>query len=408
MNGHEDCAIFPELDADINHFNELYPSLNVDDQCQYYDDSKVKSIEIGKEAFSLFSFNCRSLLAHQGEISACLDDFAFNFDISLTESWLQDGNKKLADMNRYVSFHSLRSDKGGGGISVYVRDIDHATVIEGTCISTDYIECLGLKLETEYKIVYVLAFYRPPNANVDLFIEKFAELLLLVDSCANSELYVCGDFNIDLLELDNSASVQHYMSTCNSLSLLNVITKPTRVTDDTATLLDHIWVTDPTKTIAGVIVNDISDHFPTFIVSLDLFKNRQNDGNGVVKYRVVNNVTITNMIEYMTAFDLNDIAENNNCDVALSRLNAVIQEAFDTCCPIRCKTVSSKSRLKPWINYAILGNIRKRRAYYTLYRQQKIPKSFYIQFRNFVTLQIRNAKQNYYKQKFQECRKNTK
>ena len=90
-----------------------------------------------------------------------------------------------------------------------MKDIYHARVIEGTCISTDYIECLGLKLETEDRSVYVLTFYRPPNADLDLFIEKFAEMLLLVDSCANSELYVCGDFNIDLLELENSVSVQH-------------------------------------------------------------------------------------------------------------------------------------------------------------------------------------------------------
>ena len=75
----------------------------------------VKSIKIGEEAFFLFSLKSRSLLAHEDEISTCLDNFAFNFDvISLTESWLQDDNKELADMNRYVSFHSLRSDKGGG------------------------------------------------------------------------------------------------------------------------------------------------------------------------------------------------------------------------------------------------------------------------------------------------------
>ena len=141
-----------------------------------------------------------------------------------------------------------------------------------------------------------------------------------------------------------------------------MITKPTRVTDDTATLLDHIWVTDSTKIITGVIVNDISDHFPTFIVSLDFFKNRQNDQNGVVKYRVVNNVTLTNMIEYMSAFDSNVIAENISYDVALSRLNVMIQKAYDICCPIRCKTASPKSRLKPWICDVILANIRKRRA----------------------------------------------
>ena len=409
MNNSVDNVLFPEIDVDINHFDELYPSLNVGDHCKYYDDGKIRNLKTGEGIFSLFSFNCRSLLAHEDELSACLNNFDFEFDvISMTESWLQDSNKELANMNGYLSFHSLRTNRGGTGISVYVRDNYNARQINNTNISNDHIECLGLTLEKRDKVIQILTFYRPPKGNLDFFIGKFSELVLTVRASANVELFVCGDFNIDLLNLDNSIGAQHYITTCNSLSLLNMITKPTRITEDSATLLDHILVSDPNKITTGVIVNDISDHFPTFLISLDFFTNTRNDTSNVIKYRTVNDITLANMSEYLSAYDFNSIAENYNCDEALSRLLVIVREAYDKCCPIKHKTVSPKSRLKPWINDTILGNIKKRRAYYALLRQNKVPKYFYTQFRNTVTLQIRIAKREYFKQKFKEYKGNTK
>ena len=36
MNRVED-ELFPQIDTDLNHFNEIYPQLNHNDQSNYYD-----------------------------------------------------------------------------------------------------------------------------------------------------------------------------------------------------------------------------------------------------------------------------------------------------------------------------------------------------------------------------------
>ena len=48
-----------------------------------------------------------------------------------------------------------------------------------------------------------------------------------------------------------------------------VINKPTRVTKNTATAIDHIFINSVTtnKFKTGIIKSDISDHFPIFFVA---------------------------------------------------------------------------------------------------------------------------------------------
>jgi hypothetical protein len=45
------------------------------------------------------------------------------------------------------------------------------------------------------------------------------------------------------------------------------VTRPTRVTHKTATVIDHILVKNKSKNhLSGVITTDISDHFPIFYI----------------------------------------------------------------------------------------------------------------------------------------------
>ena len=50
-----------------------------------------------------------------------------------------------------------------------------------------------------------------------------------------------------------------------SFGLLPVISRPTRITQTSATLIDHIFVLNrSTQHTAGIIIHSLSDHYPTF------------------------------------------------------------------------------------------------------------------------------------------------
>ena len=51
------------------------------------------------------------------------------------------------------------------------------------------------------------------------------------------------------------------------LSLPSLPSRPTRVTYNTATLVDNIFTNSSRNSFNGIILSDISDHFPIFCIN---------------------------------------------------------------------------------------------------------------------------------------------
>ena len=74
-----------------------------------------------------------------------------------------------------------------------------------------------------------------------------------------------GDFNLDLIKVDTRNQKKDFVHSLYTNASYPTISKPTRVTKHSATILDNI-ITDITGYCikSGVLYNDISDHFPVF------------------------------------------------------------------------------------------------------------------------------------------------
>ena len=130
--------------------------------------------------------------------------------------------------------------------------------------------------------------------------------------------------------------------TTELLSLMNrfyfhtAITKPTRITDNTASLIDHIWSNVPFGVTSGIIVSDISDHFPIYAC----FRNFKNKENDLVKIRFRNFSTEN---ENMFKNCLSDIdwdavlGKSNNADEITEKLLHKSKFMFDRYFPIKTK-----------------------------------------------------------------------
>ena len=71
-----------------------------------------------------------------------------------------------------------------------------------------------------------------------------------------------GDFNINLLECETDNAAKNFADTLASQSFLPTITKPTRITEGTATLIDNILTNDFVNHTTGILETDISDCNP--------------------------------------------------------------------------------------------------------------------------------------------------
>ena len=57
----------------------------------------------------------------------------------------------------------------------------------------------------------------------------------------NKEIYICGDFNSDLLKLDNVNNYNKFYELMCSYGFLPQILQPTRIQGDSATIIDNIF-----------------------------------------------------------------------------------------------------------------------------------------------------------------------
>ena len=135
--------------------------------------------------------------------------------------------------------------------------------------------------------------YRPPKDNnsithIDTFVEELEIVLNDIENL-NQEVFICGDFNINLLKINSNQHYSYFYDTMDAHSCFPKITFPTRVNNSNgATLIDNIFckLTPLTiDTFSGIILDQIYDHFPYFVYVENIF-HKQIKSPKYVKKRV--------------------------------------------------------------------------------------------------------------------------
>ena len=90
------------------------------------------------------------------------------------------------------------------------------------------------------KPILVGVLYRPPTTPG--FLDKLTQAISKTANFDNQEVYILGDLNISLLDKSTKTSngFKRYKKFCPLHGLKQIIKSPTRVTDKSKSLLDHI------------------------------------------------------------------------------------------------------------------------------------------------------------------------
>ena len=155
-------------------------------------------------------------------------------------------------------------------------------------------ECVTVEIKCEKsKNVIISCVYRVPGSNIDTFEDKMTEIFNSISN--NKHLFVCGDFNIDLLNPHNQSQITSFINSVFCMGLYPTITHPSRITVNTATLIDNILtnVTEGNLT-GGLLISDVSDHLPVFAAfESSAERNYQKETRNLT--RKITNVNIENL-----------------------------------------------------------------------------------------------------------------
>ena len=109
--------------------------------------------------------------------------------------------------------------------------------------------------------------YRPPKQNLQDFIDGLDSFLLRI-SKENKVCYLMADWNLDLMKHHKHDKTSEFLDIMFSRAFFPLISRPTRITLNTASLIDNIFTNDVTNcAVSGLLFTDISDHLPIFSIS---------------------------------------------------------------------------------------------------------------------------------------------
>ena len=109
--------------------------------------------------------------------------------------------------------------------------------------------------------------YHMPNSSVDVFDDRISDILnVLQREC--KLCYLLGDLDIDFLKAEDHRATDELLDVLYCCNVFPLITKPTRVTSTTASLIDHILTNNLDNDMTqGMICPSISDHYAVFHVA---------------------------------------------------------------------------------------------------------------------------------------------
>ena len=333
--------------------------------------------------------------------------------ICIQESWLSEGDDiSLIQLEGYECIPQGKVCSSKGGLIIYLHEkfkhklkltLNNYTTWEGQVIEVTQEKTLS-------KPLYIGNIYRPPKENLefyDQFINEFTPILEKLER-NNKDVILSGDFNIDLLKINERNIISEYFNMLTSNSFYPKITVPTRLTNTRGTLIDNFLckLTENTlDTTSGVLIQKLSDHQPYFI-SLNTIHTK--DSPPVyVKITKQNTQAIQQFYnEILTSDKLislnHDLKEDPNNTYNI--LHNVIQDAKNKHIPCKLVKFSKyKHKKSKWVTFGIIKSIQYRD---NLYKKLRITNPTSVEFANIkinlntynkiLKNSIRLAKRNYY------------
>ena len=159
------------------------------------------------------------------------------------------------------------------------------------------------------------------------------------------ECIFLGDLNIDLMKLDVQSICNELLELFYSYGFFPIITKPTRITNFSATLIDNIFTNSVCNIYPGILTSDISDHLPIF--ALFDFKGIYEEEPVTYKHQI-NEMNINCFLDVLSTTDFDHLLRRYHQEPNLmyKQFMEFFSETYNKCFPLR--RTKFKKNHKPW------------------------------------------------------------
>ena len=397
------------IDNDIGEFNIITHS-------PYYNDEKIINLfKDDTHNFIVLSLNIQSLRAKFDQLSVLLSHFENFFKISaicLQETWLsEDSDLSCLSLPNYNFIHKAKRVSEHGGLGIFLHNDYTFKELKSTKMSELFeAQFIAVNNDMYANNIIIGNFYRPPRDLVINYQNFTSDLEQIMQNFRlfKEEILICGDFNIDILKANEKEHVNNYLNKIFSSGFLPYITLPTRISNNSATLIDNFFcrfTKNVSKISSGILISGLSDHFPYFISAKHQLKKENKEKFIEIKRNTpkdINNFRID--VAKAKLNDLLDSSEEGNPNSNYNIIHDILVDCVKkNLSSKKLKFNKHKHKKSAWITKGIIKSISFRdKLYQTLkktpflsaeYERLKINLNTY---NKLLKSNIRLAKKNYY------------
>ena len=239
----------------------------------YVEPCDLDSLSLHIFDLRLIHLNIRGLIGKQNELHNILTNgygTAKPIDITLlNKTWLRKDTLNKVSFPGYTLLSKQRIGKKGGGIGIIIADKLKFRQRDDLLIDTICFEHLIVELKTRAASLLLVTMYIPLNTNSKEFLHDYKNLADSLNKKigSNTPIIIGMDHNVDFLKSDIHQITQNFIEYNLESKLIPVITHPTRITKNSATLIDNIFISQSLidDYRCGLLLNDMSDHLPCLL-----------------------------------------------------------------------------------------------------------------------------------------------
>ena len=378
-------------------FNDSYV-----DHCDYLDYSNLTTNKDRQTNLTILQLNVRGVLSKRDRLTDLFNDIRkeHRVDVALlVETWLNKNNAKRFMLPGYRYYGSHRKNKKGGGVGVLVSQDVECRIRKDLSLDVPNFESITVEIKTHSDSFFVCSIYRPSNSRPKEFLRHHKRLLDKFTKTQQERLVLGIDHNLDLLKCHSHSATKDFIDMNLDLNLIPTITKPTRITNTSATLLDNIIVGRIFHNYtANIAISDISDHLPIIMSSYQpkMYKKQPL----IIKSRILNEAACTKINETLDQINWEQYLNGKTTNAAQTCFHTKVQETLDNISPLKTIRIKPCKILKdPWMFPGLLKCVQKQKNLYK--RHLANPQDLqhmekYKNYRNKLQQLLRKTKENHF------------
>ena len=384
---------------------------DMDDDCDYV--YQVKNID--NEDLTIIQINIRGMLSKRSLLLNLIETSVENSTpdiVVISETWLTP-NSPMISVPGYKFVHKCREHKKGGGVGILVSDKLRSCELPN--ITSELVDNEVVTVEVSLrsgKRCIISSMYRAPNTIPQMFQSCYNSLICAMKKLKPYALIVGLDHNMDLLKASQHNSTNDFMQNNLDMGLFPTITKPTRITKNSATLIDNIIVSENLcgRYSANILINDMSDHMPTICV-LKSMKVAKKDKQTITS-RDTRPKNIAALRSHLCNYNWTELLNNDSLDANVDTMGQILQLELERCTPVKTRAISHKIlRREPWVTPNLKRCIEKNKRLYCSALKKasnSIEDKTYQEYNKNLKKVLRSAKRLYHCDKCEEYKNNTK